>query len=740
MALRDRWNDLLPGGERLADDLVGRYTRRDRQAYRNQYLEVVLTAVDSLEQLSTDHIAVRLAAWFHRAVHEPGWSPAQDAEASAALAEELLPTHAVSAARTAEVARLVRLTGSTSSAARPKEQDPNADVLLDAVHAALAVEPAQYANHAAAVRRDRRQDFEARHAELKALIAGPIYRTQLAEGRYGATARTNLGTELAELDDALPAPWRGWQRAALTAVATFGALFAAAFALSAAGSPWSVPIGSDSAVLPVIVAVVALGLSVLLYRCGRSEKRWARLVSLAVAVAAATGLLVAWLLVPATTRSNGIGQRVPLLITALGLVLLGAFAAMVATTRRSASVRNRGQVLAWMTVPVVMVLLLVFVVTPLQRAYLLAGNERLDGPAGPAGAAPRSELTGELSWSSYLRDTRGDAFRRAIQTRYGIAIARKSSTVEMLDPATGHVRWTYSRSDADGSAELFATSEGRQVIASFDGLGYLVLDADTGRRVAAWPNGTRDHDIDNADPLLTGEDVSKGSNMLRGVNPDGKARWTFKPGRCITINAVATADTAVANLERSCGDPDDLTGLDLKTGKQLWTRQADWINSPAVAGGLVVGIESRGASNGAKRGDLVGVEARTGEVKWRWTVPPTKDCPTELTTAGDVVLVVGCAGAAARPFRTLVAAIDYRTGKTAWEQTATTETNSRTAVTTDGRVILLTETSGHCMMDVVEQSGQRRVQLPAAVRCARGAVALGNQVLVSGDDTVIALR
>ena len=83
MALRERWNDLIPEAAALADELARRYTASDRRAYRDQYLDLVLTALDSLEQLSTDPIAVRLAVWFNRAAHEQNSQPAEDSEASA---------------------------------------------------------------------------------------------------------------------------------------------------------------------------------------------------------------------------------------------------------------------------------------------------------------------------------------------------------------------------------------------------------------------------------------------------------------------------------------------------------------------------------------------------------------------------------------------------------------------------------------------------------------------------------
>ncbi|HET6987387.1 MAG TPA: Pyrrolo-quinoline quinone, partial [Kribbella sp.] len=215
--LRGRWGELVPGSASLADELVARYVERTRRAYRDQYLEIVLTALDSLIQLSTDPTSVRLAAWFHRAVHEPAGTPAEDAEASARLAEQVLPRYGVPPIRIAEVARLIRLTGDLAAPPpdvyAPPRRDANGDVLLDAVNAILAADPSRYAVHTAEVRRDagdRKAALEQRYDEVRELLDGHLYRTQLARQRLGPVARANLESELAGLDSELPAPWRGW--------------------------------------------------------------------------------------------------------------------------------------------------------------------------------------------------------------------------------------------------------------------------------------------------------------------------------------------------------------------------------------------------------------------------------------------------------------------------------------------------------------------------------------------------
>ncbi len=93
-----------------------------------------------------DLATVQLAAWFHDAVYRPDRS--ENEERSAALAERALPELGVDAARTAEVARLVRLTITHD----PAPEDLDGAVLCDADLAVLAGSPEGYAAYAAAVR------------------------------------------------------------------------------------------------------------------------------------------------------------------------------------------------------------------------------------------------------------------------------------------------------------------------------------------------------------------------------------------------------------------------------------------------------------------------------------------------------------------------------------------------------------------------------------------------------------
>jgi predicted metal-dependent HD superfamily phosphohydrolase len=720
--LRERWND--PESAALADDLVARYTGTSRNAYRDRYLQTVLTAVKALDQLSTDPTAVELAAWFHRAIHDPGSTPAADAEASAELAEEVLPGHGVTAARTAEVARLVRLTGGVGE---PKSPDPNGDVLLDAVNAVLA--DARYPAHAAEVRRDASASAEPRrrYDEVRTQLSEPIYRTGLARDRFESKARTNLENELSTLEALIPAPWAGWQRAALVVAAVLTAFLAFLTAFAATRQPWRVPEYSEDAVWPaVLLTVLALVAVPAVYRYSRQSSRAARVVAGLVIAIGVVGVVAVLIASPETTEGSGIGQRVPLLAVSSALLVVAGVAALIAS-RRPARPRNRGQLLAGLGAAAVIVLVLVFVVDPLQRTYLLGANEHLEGQHQPAAQNVRSELTGQIAWSAPAGNS-GDSLRDLVATSSGIAVSRQTGTVEMLDPASGQVRWQYSRSDSNEHPRLYVINGGQSLLADFDDLGYFVLAADTGRRTAAWPSKTKDYFVDNQDPLVTGRTVSRGSDKLYGTDPDGSNRWTYEPGSCTDIGAAATADAVVASLSHSCGDAgSELVGLNVKNGKRLWNH-AGSVGELKPVGSWIVGIDP------GAHGTLVGIEPRSGEIRWRQPLPKPGTCQPKLETADNLAVLISCESTT----RTGLAALDPATGRQVWAATVAVPSGQRYAVTRDGRVVFADDAADGCRLTTV--SAQQTTQLVKGAHCGRGVVAAGNLLLAVNDRTIVALR
>ncbi|MDX3853817.1 HD domain-containing protein [Streptomyces sp. AK02-01A] len=179
-----------------ADRLLARWAEPQRRYHTTAHLVAVLDHIDTLAEYADDPDLVRLAAWFHDAVYRPDRE--ENEERSARLAERALPEAGLSQDRTAEVARLVRLT--TSHAAAPG--DRNGAVLCDADLAILASAPDAYADYAAAVREEYGfvpdDAFRAgRAAVLEQLLALPsLFRTPHGAREWEARARANLAAEL----------------------------------------------------------------------------------------------------------------------------------------------------------------------------------------------------------------------------------------------------------------------------------------------------------------------------------------------------------------------------------------------------------------------------------------------------------------------------------------------------------------------------------------------------------------
>ncbi|MGW7099891.1 HD domain-containing protein [Streptomyces sp. NPDC054838] len=207
--LRDRWHattaaaGAAPGTDAApyAERLLTAWAEPQRRYHTTAHLADVLARIDVLAPHAQDPAAVELAAWFHDAVYRPDRS--ENEERSAALAERALPELGIDAARTAEVARLVRLTVSHD----PAPGDTNGEVLCDADLAVLAGGPDAYAAYVAAVRAEYGfvpdDAFRAgRAAVLRQLLGLPrLFRTPYGSAHWEAPARRNLAAELATLTD-----------------------------------------------------------------------------------------------------------------------------------------------------------------------------------------------------------------------------------------------------------------------------------------------------------------------------------------------------------------------------------------------------------------------------------------------------------------------------------------------------------------------------------------------------------
>ncbi|MFJ8163554.1 hypothetical protein ACIRBY_21885 [Streptomyces sp. NPDC096136] len=207
-ALRRRWaaTAAAAGADRdpapYADRLLAAWAEPQRRYHTTAHLADVLARVDVLAAHAADPAAVELAAWFHDAVYRPDRS--ENEERSAALAERALPELGIGPDRTAEVARLVRLTVTHD----PAPADTNGEALCDADLAVLAGhpdDPGAYAAYAAAVRAEYAfvpdEAFRTgRAAVLRQLLGLPrLFRTPYGTAHWEAPARRNLAAELAAL-------------------------------------------------------------------------------------------------------------------------------------------------------------------------------------------------------------------------------------------------------------------------------------------------------------------------------------------------------------------------------------------------------------------------------------------------------------------------------------------------------------------------------------------------------------
>jgi predicted metal-dependent HD superfamily phosphohydrolase len=208
--LHARWlTDIAAGAQTRADpalleeagaQLIARWNEPHRRYHNAAHLRAVLDGVDDLGDEAEQVAVVRLAVWFHDAVYQG--EPGADEEASAVLAEQVLPPLGWAPGLVQEVARLVRLTADHAGIAG---DDRNAAVLADADLAILAAPEASYQAYASAVRQEYAQvpddAFAAgRTYVLTRLVENPpLYRTAAAQRGWTDAALANLRRELASL-------------------------------------------------------------------------------------------------------------------------------------------------------------------------------------------------------------------------------------------------------------------------------------------------------------------------------------------------------------------------------------------------------------------------------------------------------------------------------------------------------------------------------------------------------------
>lgn len=180
--------------------LERRYGEPHRAYHTLTHIEQVLGTVDALVgagEQAEDLAAIRLAAWFHDAVYEP--RRADNEEASAELADQVLTGWPVDAALRERVRSLVLVTAD-HAAATPDER-----VLVDADLAILATDAHEYDAYTRAIRREygwlSEETFRAgRTAFLTGMLTRDhLFATPTMRTTAEPTGRRNLRRELDRL-------------------------------------------------------------------------------------------------------------------------------------------------------------------------------------------------------------------------------------------------------------------------------------------------------------------------------------------------------------------------------------------------------------------------------------------------------------------------------------------------------------------------------------------------------------
>jgi predicted metal-dependent HD superfamily phosphohydrolase len=197
--LRKEWVGLTgptPEAAAVGDDLLSRWAEPHRSYHNLAHLRAVLSHLDRLGPAAG---TVRLGAWYHDAVYQPG--RADNEERSAGLARDGLPAIGLEPGVVSEVLRLVHLT----AAHRAEPADTDGAMLCDADLAVLGSPPAGYETYRRAVRaeyaavddgawrRGRSQVLE------EFLGRDHIFATETGHRLWERAARENLSRELGGL-------------------------------------------------------------------------------------------------------------------------------------------------------------------------------------------------------------------------------------------------------------------------------------------------------------------------------------------------------------------------------------------------------------------------------------------------------------------------------------------------------------------------------------------------------------
>lgn len=218
----------------------------------------------------------------------------------------------------------------------------------------------------------------------------------------------------------------------------------------------------------------------------------------------------------------------------------------------------------------------------------------------------------------------------------------------------------------------------------------------------------------------------------------GRPSWRFRePGR--RLSAVAFSDdAAVATFRGDSAKDPHVVALDAGDGELLWERAERWSLTTGgqdgqipgrfadVADGVVPVIED------GEDDRRIGVDVRSGEQ--RWTVD-ADDLGADECRAGPgsaagedgalLPVVVRCDGPPSQgPRRALVATVDAGSGKLAWRRPLSSSPSSLANVEVSGDIAVLRERSDAPPV-VLARDGRERFRAEPGTRCAVGCELVG---------------
>lgn len=194
-----------------ARDLVAHWSAPERRLHNTRHLINVLAHIDELATTSHDPDVLRVAAWYHGialnrclSIRVQGADPLAAASVCQDLTRRRLRDLGVGED---VVDRVVELLSFIARHRAPRT-DVDAQVLVDADLAMLAVSPQEYKKFRESLRAEladveETEYLRARRAVVKQLLSfDPLYQSPLGEA-WDSAARANLEVELAKLDSAL---------------------------------------------------------------------------------------------------------------------------------------------------------------------------------------------------------------------------------------------------------------------------------------------------------------------------------------------------------------------------------------------------------------------------------------------------------------------------------------------------------------------------------------------------------